>query len=136
MKLKHTVGFIGGRPHSSYYFVGIQGSTKPFLPDILDDVLFYLDPHYNQEYVSLSPTSDITSYFCHQRSTAKISEIDESLALGFYCRDYDEFENFVQEMERVGETNEKLFWFEDSRIPDKPIETENSSGDDFSMDDF
>jgi len=128
MKLPQCVGVIGGRPHSSYYFVGIQ-----------DDTLFYLDPHYNQEYVALldprDATVDISSYSCNQRNTANLFEIDESLAVGFYLRSEKDFEQFVKVMDTVGENNEKLFWFEDKpSTQDTNISV--SSGDDFSMDDF
>ncbi|KAJ6527519.1 peptidase family C54-domain-containing protein [Mycena capillaripes] len=39
-----SVGIAGGRPSSSYYFVGVQG-----------DGLFYLDPHHSRPAVPLKP---------------------------------------------------------------------------------
>ncbi|KAG8836292.1 Cysteine protease atg4 [Serendipita sp. 399] len=39
-----TVGIAGGRPSSSYYFVGVQG-----------DNLFYLDPHHSRPAIPLRP---------------------------------------------------------------------------------
>ncbi|KAJ7714766.1 peptidase family C54-domain-containing protein [Mycena maculata] len=39
-----SVGIAGGRPSSSYYFVGVQG-----------DGLFYLDPHHSRPAVPLRP---------------------------------------------------------------------------------
>ncbi|KAJ7616137.1 hypothetical protein FB45DRAFT_935358 [Roridomyces roridus] len=39
-----SVGIAGGRPSSSYYFVGVQ-----------DDGLFYLDPHHSRPAVPLRP---------------------------------------------------------------------------------
>ncbi|KAJ7330308.1 peptidase family C54-domain-containing protein [Mycena albidolilacea] len=39
-----SVGIAGGRPSSSYYFVGVQG-----------DGLFYLDPHHSRPSVPLRP---------------------------------------------------------------------------------
>jgi cysteine protease ATG4 len=37
-KSPYSIGIIGGKPNSSYYFVGFQ-----------DDELVYLDPHKVQE---------------------------------------------------------------------------------------
>ncbi|KAJ7673030.1 hypothetical protein DFH06DRAFT_1319245 [Mycena polygramma] len=42
-----SVGIAGGRPSSSYYFVGVQG-----------DGLFYLDPHHSRPSVPLRPFMD------------------------------------------------------------------------------
>ncbi|KAK6981095.1 peptidase family C54-domain-containing protein [Favolaschia claudopus] len=39
-----SVGIAGGRPSSSYYFIGVQG-----------DGLFYLDPHHSRPSVPLKP---------------------------------------------------------------------------------
>lgn len=47
-----SVGIAGGRPSSSYYFVGSQA-----------DNLFYLDPHHARAAIPLCPTpQDLTSY--------------------------------------------------------------------------
>eukprot|EP01127_Copromyxa_protea_P019969 TRINITY_DN658_c0_g1_i1.p1 TRINITY_DN658_c0_g1~~TRINITY_DN658_c0_g1_i1.p1 ORF type:complete len:357 (+),score=53.89 TRINITY_DN658_c0_g1_i1:81-1073(+) len=124
MKLQQSVGFVGGRPHSSYYFLGIQ-----------DDVLFYLDPHRNQKFVPLSSDADISSYSCKTTLTLVANEIDESLAIGFYCKDFEDFQNLVLGIEEVGKQCESLFWFEESQA--QPTEKlEGDSEDDFSMDDF
>ena len=41
-----SVGIAGGRPSSSYYFVGLQ-----------EDDLFYLDLHYTRATISLLPST-------------------------------------------------------------------------------
>nr|GAT54503.1 predicted protein [Mycena chlorophos] len=51
-----SVGIAGGRPSSSYYFVGVQG-----------DGLFYLDPHHSRPTVPLRPyLEDDSVYNSHQ----------------------------------------------------------------------
>lgn len=40
--MEHSVGAVGGRPNSAFYFLGYQ-----------NDKLLYLDPHVTQE--SLAP---------------------------------------------------------------------------------
>src|SRR5258705_9238315 len=43
-----SVGIAGGRPSSSYYFVGYQAEQ-----------LFYLDPHHTRPCIPLQPVSDL-----------------------------------------------------------------------------
>jgi cysteine protease ATG4 len=45
-----SVGIAGGRPSSSYYFIGVQG-----------DGLFYLDPHHSRPAIPLRPFIDPTT---------------------------------------------------------------------------
>jgi hypothetical protein len=66
--------------------------------------------------------------------TIRISEIDESLALGFYCKDYSDFEQLATDIGEVKQTCESLIWFEDNK-PEQ-VALKSDSGDDFSMDDF
>ena len=46
-----SVGIAGGRPSSSYYFVGSQG-----------DSLFYLDPHHTRPAVPLRPPPSLSTF--------------------------------------------------------------------------
>ncbi|KAF7325237.1 hypothetical protein MKEN_00568200 [Mycena kentingensis (nom. inval.)] len=46
-RFPQSVGIAGGRPSSSYYFVGVQG-----------DGLFYLDPHHSRPTIPLRPYLD------------------------------------------------------------------------------
>jgi cysteine protease ATG4 len=47
------VGIAGGRPQSSYFFIGIQGNIPSSQP--VDEQLIYLDPHYPQNSVPIKP---------------------------------------------------------------------------------
>ncbi|KAJ7144641.1 hypothetical protein C8R44DRAFT_846331 [Mycena epipterygia] len=49
-----TVGIAGGRPSSSYYFIGVQG-----------DGLFYLDPHHARPAVPLKPFPGEAAHSTH-----------------------------------------------------------------------
>ncbi|KAJ7205880.1 hypothetical protein C8J57DRAFT_1404949 [Mycena rebaudengoi] len=52
-----SVGIAGGRPSSSYYFVGVQG-----------DGLFYLDPHHSRPAVPLRPPPTPSAHFASSTS--------------------------------------------------------------------
>lgn len=54
-----SVGIAGGRPSSSYYFVGYQAEQ-----------LFYLDPHHTRPCVSLQPVSDLNPSSQSTRSSS------------------------------------------------------------------
>ncbi|KAF2717386.1 hypothetical protein K431DRAFT_158575 [Polychaeton citri CBS 116435] len=90
--LKHTlqlpqcVGIAGGRPSSSHYFIGHQGSS-----------FFYLDPHTTRS--ALPPLKSLAAddiATCHTRRVRKlsISEMDPSMLLGFLVRSKEEFEQW------------------------------------------
>eukprot|EP01126_Amoeba_proteus_P034080 TRINITY_DN337_c0_g1_i12.p1 TRINITY_DN337_c0_g1~~TRINITY_DN337_c0_g1_i12.p1 ORF type:complete len:342 (+),score=34.00 TRINITY_DN337_c0_g1_i12:143-1168(+) len=89
MSISQSIGFIGGKPNASYYFVGFQ-----------DNTLFYLDPHVVQKSVKILDNSkdcDLQTYFYTlSPSWMKFEHLDESLALGFYCRHYNDFVEFVK----------------------------------------
>ncbi|KAG0357475.1 Cysteine protease atg4 [Podila minutissima] len=91
-----SLGIAGGRPSSSYYFVGYQG-----------DDLFYLDPHHSRCMVETKESSeyvaeDFATYHCEVVRKIDINSIDPSMLLAFYCRDRSDFDSFC---ERVKEMN-------------------------------
>ncbi|KAG0248909.1 Cysteine protease atg4 [Mortierella polycephala] len=91
-----SLGIAGGRPSSSYYFVGYQGND-----------LFYLDPHHSRCVVETKDLNDYTAedlatYHCDTIRKIDINAIDPSMLLAFYCRDRAEFDAFC---ERVKELN-------------------------------
>ncbi|KAF8329095.1 uncharacterized protein EI90DRAFT_2810383, partial [Cantharellus anzutake] len=90
-----SVGIAGGRPSSSYYFVGYQA-----------DQLFYLDPHHTRACVPLQSVadnpvinyyansyafSDIRTYHCDRVRKMAITSLDPSMLLGFLCRTESEW---------------------------------------------
>ncbi|KAF8927870.1 hypothetical protein EDD21DRAFT_390441 [Dissophora ornata] len=85
-----SLGIAGGRPSSSYYFVGYQG-----------DELFYLDPHHSRCVVEtkdldLYTAEDFATYHCETIRKIDINAIDPSMLLAFYCRDRADFDAFCE----------------------------------------
>ncbi|KAI3817297.1 hypothetical protein L1987_11086 [Smallanthus sonchifolius] len=81
-----SLGILGGRPGASTYLIGVQ-----------DDKVFYLDPHEVQQTVNISKNNleaDTSSYHCNVIRQIPLESIDPSLAIGFYCRDKDDFDDF------------------------------------------
>ncbi|AEC10381.1 Cysteine protease ATG4a [Arabidopsis thaliana] len=81
-----SVGILGGKPGASTYIVGVQ-----------EDKGFYLDPHEVQQVVTVNketPDVDTSSYHCNVLRYVPLESLDPSLALGFYCRDKDDFDDF------------------------------------------
>ncbi|KAG2683921.1 hypothetical protein I3843_10G055800 [Carya illinoinensis] len=81
-----SLGIVGGKPGASTYIVGVQ-----------DEKAFFLDPHDVQPVVSVSSDNqeaDTSSYHCNIIRHIPLDSIDPSLAIGFYCRDKDDFDDF------------------------------------------
>ncbi|VVB03319.1 unnamed protein product [Arabis nemorensis] len=81
-----SLGILGGKPGASTYIVGVQ-----------EDKGFYLDPHDVQQVVTVNketPDVDTSSYHCNVLRYVPLESLDPSLALGFYCRDKDDFDDF------------------------------------------
>ena len=89
-ELEQTVGMIGGKPYSAYYFYGYAGIFKVFIIflatikrlNLVDDDLLYLDPHEVQNYESnlLEDMKD-ASYHCKTMWKLKFCNLDPSIAL-------------------------------------------------------
>ncbi|XP_064639372.1 cysteine protease ATG4B-like [Lineus longissimus] len=86
LTLKQSVGIIGGKPNHAHWFVGYVG-----------DELVYLDPHTTQLYVD-NPADDDSSYHCMYSSRMKITQLDPSIALGFYCHTEEDFDRLCREL--------------------------------------
>lgn len=92
-----SLGIIGGKPGASTYLIGVQ-----------DDRVWYLDPHQVQQVCLVSPDNpkaDTSTYHCSHVRRMPLSAMDPSLALGFYCRDQEDFKDFCEravELERQG----------------------------------
>nr|XP_018668478.1 cysteine protease ATG4D isoform X2 [Ciona intestinalis] len=88
LTLDQSVGIMGGKPKHSLYFIGFQ-----------DEYLFYLDPHYCQQadHPAAFKNDLLQNYHCNSPRKTNISKMDPSCCLGFYCRDYKDFQSFVCE---------------------------------------
>lgn len=82
LSLDNSVGIAGGKPSSSYYFFGYQGSN-----------LLYLDPHNLQD-KSSNPETYHTSRF----QTLEISNLDPSMLAGILVSDYDDYITFKRKV--------------------------------------
>jgi cysteine protease ATG4 len=75
LKWPQSVGILGGKPRSSYFFIGLSGDT-----------LLYLDPHYTQVTVNMDDRDfPLDSFHSHQVYRMRVCEMDPSLALVFLC---------------------------------------------------
>jgi cysteine protease ATG4 len=94
LELPQSVGFIGGKPRYSLYFVGYQNKD-----------LIYLDPHNIQSTIEKSSyfpnMNELLSYHSLKKNTININNIDPSLALGFYISDADDFRSFNKNIEKI-----------------------------------
>ena len=106
-KLPQSVGIIGGRPKHALYLIGYQ-----------DEQIFYLDPHTTQSTVSTPLGSlripDKTFHTSHVESM-HFSELDPSLAIGFFCETEAVFEDLLDQLEtQVLSQKPKLFEISES----------------------
>jgi cysteine protease ATG4 len=83
MRMPQCVGVIGGRPRSSYYFIGQQA-----------DRLLYLDPHEIQPALDLDAPQLPTCHFTRPVRTMRLADIDPSLAFGFLLSSRDSLDDF------------------------------------------
>uniref|UniRef100_A0A8C8I044 Cysteine protease n=1 Tax=Oncorhynchus tshawytscha TaxID=74940 RepID=A0A8C8I044_ONCTS len=85
-QLPQSLGVIGGKPNSAHYFIGYVGEE-----------LIYLDPHTTQPAVEPCEDSQVPddTYHCqHPPCRMHICEIDPSVAVGFFCRTEDDFDDW------------------------------------------
>lgn len=90
-----SLGILGGRPGASTYIIGLQ-----------DDNAFYLDPHEVQPVADIRTDNleiDTTSYHSTILRQFPLDSIDPSLAIGFYCRDKSDFDDFCIRASKLAE---------------------------------
>jgi len=93
-EIEQSVGAVGGRPNSAFYFIGCQ-----------NDKLLYLDPHVTQE--SLSPDDiDLENIPDETYHTTKVDllpwdQLDPSIAVAFYCKTEESFDDLCQKLQEV-----------------------------------
>lgn len=92
LDMPQTVGIVGGRPRHALWFVGYRG-----------DCLLYLDPHTTQFLVKTDNLEDIPdrSYHCSKTDMMHYQELDPSLALGFFCRELADVEDFCHRVKEI-----------------------------------
>uniref|UniRef100_A0A674PBG2 Cysteine protease n=1 Tax=Takifugu rubripes TaxID=31033 RepID=A0A674PBG2_TAKRU len=91
--LPQSLGVIGGKPNSAHYFIGYVGGE-----------LIYLDPHTTQTAVEPCEHGQFPddTYHCqHPPCRMHICELDPSIAVGFFCRTEDEFDDWCMRIRRV-----------------------------------
>ncbi|KAK7295258.1 hypothetical protein RJT34_18164 [Clitoria ternatea] len=122
-KFPQSLGILGGRSGSSTYIIGVQSEKA-----------FYLDPHDNQPVVNISrdtqEPSSTSSYHCNVVRHMPLDAIDPSLAIGFYCRNKDDFDDFCSRASKLVEESNgaPLFTVAESRSFSKQV-TGNVSGE-------
>ncbi|KAJ3447722.1 cysteine protease atg4 [Anaeramoeba flamelloides] len=86
MKFPQSIGIIGGKPNTSFYFIGIQNKS-----------FFFLDPHRTQKYKGefFSSTLDTSSFIQRSIYSINIESIEPSIAIGFLLKDENDFQDFI-----------------------------------------
>ncbi|KAF4345801.1 cysteine protease ATG4 [Fusarium beomiforme] len=96
LQMPQSVGIAGGRPSSSHYFIGSQGSF-----------LFYLDPHHTRP--ALPYHENLTDYSseeiasCHTARLRRIHvrEMDPSMLIGFLIRSEEDWQDWKRGVKHV-----------------------------------
>uniref|UniRef100_A0A671SXF8 Cysteine protease n=1 Tax=Sinocyclocheilus anshuiensis TaxID=1608454 RepID=A0A671SXF8_9TELE len=102
-KMPQSCGVLGGKPNLAYYFIGF-----------IDDELIYLDPHTTQQAVDTDSGSavDDQSYHCQRTPhRMKITSLDPSVALGFFCKSEEDFDSWCDlvQQELLKKRNLRMF---------------------------
>ncbi|KAH0623964.1 hypothetical protein JD844_007192, partial [Phrynosoma platyrhinos] len=90
--MPQSLGVIGGKPNSAHYFIGYVGEE-----------LIYLDPHTTQPAVEPIDSCHIPdeSFHCqHPPCRMSISELDPSIAVGFFCNKEEDFNDWCQRIKK------------------------------------
>lgn len=112
-QLNQSVGIMGGKDHMAIYLIGDEDVQKN------NSGLFYLDPHYVQPSVPraqlekhlgssqsashrfhLSP-QHLDTYHTYDLRTLDPTNMQTSLAPGFYIRDHENFKKLVRQLKEM-----------------------------------
>lgn len=98
LSLSQSVGIIGGKPNHAHWFIGFVG-----------DELVYLDPHTTQPAGDLDDPQerDVAdeSYHCPFPGRMRMTRLDPSVAVGFYCDTEKEFDSLCKSLRAFGKIN-------------------------------
>jgi len=102
-----SVGIIGGKPNHAYYFMGCSDS----------DELIYLDPHTTQQYIRYQDIIgednggifDDSTYHCTNPHLMPFTQLDPSLAVGFFCATRQQFNDFCDKVKSCKQRSSSLF---------------------------
>ncbi|KAM9248862.1 cysteine protease ATG4B isoform 1-T1 [Dugong dugon] len=103
-RMPQSLGVIGGKPNSAHYFIGYVGEE-----------LIYLDPHTTQPAVELTGGCSIPddSFHCqHPPCRMNIAELDPSVAVGFFCKTEEDFNDWCQQVRKLSLVSGALPMFE------------------------
>ena len=134
-----SVGIAGGRPSSSYYFIGSQGDNFIYLdshraqpavplrfPPSTGTTSHWrkafsgsrLDP-VQEHYVSAYSTAELDTFHCDRVRKMPLSALDPSMLLGFLCKDEQDWSDFQERVDRLPHAifsiqDEPPKWLDDS----------------------
>ncbi|KAL8151304.1 hypothetical protein V2J09_021112 [Rumex salicifolius] len=114
-----SLGILGGKTGASTYIVGVQ-----------DEMAFYLDPHETQQVVKINmddPEVDTVSYHSNVVRHFPLDSIDPSLAIGFYCKDKDDFDDLCSRASKLanGSNGAPLFTVTQTHHPENSTNQPN-----------
>ncbi|KAE9617915.1 putative peptidase C54 [Lupinus albus] len=97
-KFPQSLGILGGKPGASTYIIGVQNEKA-----------LYLDPHDVHPVVNIigdNQETNTSSYHSNVIKLMPLNSIDPSLAIGFYCRDKDDFDDFCSRASKLVEESD------------------------------
>ncbi|KAH9782423.1 cysteine protease ATG4a [Citrus sinensis] len=108
-----SLGIVGGKPGASTYIVGVQ-----------EESAIYLDPHDVQPVINIGKDdleADTSTYHSDVIRHIHLDSIDPSLAIGFYCRDKDDFDDFCARASKLAEESNGAPLFTVTQTHKKPV---------------
>jgi cysteine protease ATG4 len=107
MKFPQFTGIIGGKNTSSLFIVGLKNDRE----------LIYLDPHYVQEAwtnIAIISDKECQGYHTNRPLFMNISDIDPTMSIGFYCRNQEEYADFLDRIKKsdlisIGTTSNVIY---------------------------
>ncbi|XP_061454988.1 cysteine protease ATG4A isoform X1 [Rhineura floridana] len=103
-KMPQSLGALGGKPNNAYYFIGFLGNE-----------LIYLDPHTTQIFVDSEEHGMVDDHSFHWQQAPhrmKIMNLDPSVALGFFCKEEKDFDNWCSLVQKEIHKQQSLRMFE------------------------